>query len=357
MKNIIVYGLTDRRGGIESFFLNYSNYLKNLHLDFIKVTPHSLSYENELPRSTIYYVPMKKNNAKLRKKEIKRVLKQKRYDALWFNSNDLASVDIIREAKKLGIKCIGHAHNSRTDRADRYIRHIINKMLINKDFDGKFACSLSAAKWFYTKLYQSTIIYNAINVDKYLFNSKKRKQIRENYNISNNAMILGDIGRLEKQKNMFYLIDIFEQYHKVNTDSYLMIVGMGSKEQELKDYVEKKKLKSSVIFTGEVDNTFDYLSAFDMFLMPSLYEGLPVTLVEAQAAGLKCIAANNITSEVNVTKNIIYLPINKSSINLWVENIQRSNNRILEGNKIKDSNFEITKSARYLENKILKIIE
>lgn len=356
MKNIIVYGLTDRRGGIESFFINYSNYFKNISLDFIKVTPNDLSYERNLKNNSIYYVPMRRDNARLRKLEIKKIFKQKKYDALWFNSNDLASVDIIKEAKKAGIKCIGHAHNSRTDKLNRTIRHSINKILVNKDFDGKFACSMSAAKWFYPDYKDATIIYNAINIENHLFSQEKRNNIRKMYEIPQDYMVLGDVGRLEKQKNMSYLIDIFERYHQKNPKSRLMIVGNGSQQIELKKYVKNKKLSKFVIFTGEVDNTTDYLSALDVFLMPSLYEGLPVTLVEAQAAGLKCIVADNITREVNVTDNIEYLPIKESSIDLWVDDIVKSNNRLAEGKKLLGSNFDIKKSASYLEKKIFEVL-
>lgn len=356
MKNIIVYGLTDRRGGIESFFINYSNYFKNISLDFIKVTPNDLSYERNLKSNSIYYVPMRRDNASLRKLEIKKIFKQKKYDALWFNSNDLASVDIIKEAKKAGIKCIGHAHNSRTDKLNRTIRHNINKILVNKDFDGKFACSMSAAKWFYPDYKDATIIYNAINIENHLFSQEKRSNIRKMYEIPQDYMVLGDVGRLEKQKNMPYLIDIFERYHQKNPESCLMIIGNGSQQAELKKYVKNKKLSQFVIFTGEVNNTTDYLSALDVFLMPSLYEGLPVTLVEAQAAGLKCIVADNITREVNVTDNIEYLPIKESSIDLWVDDIVKSNNRLAEGKKLLGSNFDIKKSASYLEKKIFEVL-
>lgn len=357
MKRIIVYGLTERRGGIESFFLNYKGYLSKLHLDYIKVTPNKLSYESSFKNSKIFYVPMRKDDAKLRRSKIKEIFNTKEYDALWFNSNDLASIDIIKEAKKAGIKCIGHAHNSRTDRLDRSIRHNINRRLVNKDFDGKFACSMSAAKWFYPDYKDATIIYNAINIENHLFSEEKRNNIRKMYEIPRDYMVLGDVGRLEKQKNMSYLIDIFERYHQKNPESCLMIIGNGSQQAELKEYVKTKKLSQFVIFTGEVNNTTDYLSALDVFLMPSLYEGLPVTLVEAQAAGLKCVVADNITQEVNVTDNIEYLPIKESSIDLWVDDIVKSNNRLAEGKKLLGSNFDIKKSASYLEDQILKIID
>lgn len=356
MKNIIVYGLTDRRGGIESFFLNYGKYLKNINLDFIKITPNKLSYEKKLGNSNIYYVPMRRDNASLRRSKIKAIFKQKNYDALWFNSNDLASVDIIKEAKKAGIKCIGHAHNSRTDKLNRTIRHNVNKLLVSKDFDGKFACSLSAAKWFYTDYKNATIIYNAIDVKRYLFSDEKRNNIRKKYNIPNEYMVLGDIGRLEKQKNMTYLVDIFEKYHKKNPKSYLLIIGNGSRRSELQKYTAEKNLESSIIFTGEVDDTSEYLSVLDVFLMPSLYEGLPVTLVEAQAAGLNCIVADNITREVDITKNIKYYPIGNKDINLWVKSIVKSSNRINEGKKMIGTVFDISKSASKLEKEILEVV-
>ena len=357
MKNIIVYALTDRRGGIESFFLNYDKYLKDIHLDFIKITPNKLSYETKLKKCKIYYVPRRRDDAILRRSKIRSIFEHTEYDALWFNSNYLASIDIIKEAKKAGIKCIGHAHNSRTDKLNRTIRHEINKLLVNKDFSEKFACSLSAAKWFYPTPSDATIIYNAIDVKKYLFSDQIRKNIRASYNIPDDNIVLGDIGRLEKQKNMTYLIDVFEKYHRKNPKSYLMIIGNGSRRSELQKYATEKNLKSSIIFTGEVDDTSDYLSALDVFLMPSLYEGLPVTLVEAQAAGLRCIVADNITHEVNVTKNIEYLSIKKDNIANWVENISKSNNRLEEGKKLLGSVFDISKSAGYLEKKILKIID
>ena len=355
-KNIIVYALTDRRGGIESFFINYLKDLKNIHLDFIKLTPKKLAYERNIINSKIYYVPRRRDNPKIRKRKIKEILQGKKYDALWFNSNDLASVDIIMEAKKVGIKCIGHAHNSKTDKLNRTIRHNFNKLIINKYFDGKFACSESAAKWFYLNYKNTTIIYNAIDIDNYLFDKEKRKKIRKKYNIPDEYTVLGDIGRLEKQKNMSYLIDIFKEYHNKNPKSYLMIVGSGALREKLEKYVRSKQLDQFILFVGEINNTNDYLSAFDIFIMPSLYEGLPVTLVEAQAAGLKCIVANNITREVNVTGNIKYLPINKDSINLWVKQVVKSRDRVNNGKRLIGSVFDISKSADYLEKKILEVI-
>lgn len=357
LKKIIVYALMDRRGGIENFFINYKRYFKNIHLDFIKLVPDKLPYENELVNSDIYYVPRRRDDSKLRKKRIIEVLTAKKYDALWFNSNDLASVDIIRQAQKLGIKCIVHAHNSKATNLNRTIRHCINRVVFDKDFDAKFACSDSAAKWFYPNYEHAFLVYNAINVKKYLFNEKSRNEIRQRYGLNDRAILLGDVARLEKQKNLFYLIDVFYKYHKQNPNSYLMIIGNGSLKKKLKKYTYRKGISNAVIFTGEIDNVQDYLSALDIFVMPSLYEGLPITLVEAQTSGLKCIASDNVTKEVNITKNISYCPIGKRNINIWIDNIHKSKNRVKNGEKMINSPFDIAKGAINLEKEIVKILD
>lgn len=356
MKRILVYALTWRRGGIESFFLNYSNRLSNVQLDFIKLTPNELSFENELKKGRIFYLPRTKENIILRKRKIKEIFDKNKYDALWFNSNDLASVDIIKEAHQRGIKCIIHAHNSKANSFSRILRHKINRKIDENLFDAKFACSELAAKWFFPNCDDVSLIYNAINIDKYFFNHSSRRKIRGKFGISEESIVLGDIGRLEKQKNFGYLIDVFAKYHQKKSNSYLMIVGEGSLKKELSEHANQLGISDFVLFVGEVNNVEDYLSAFDIFAMPSLYEGLPVTLVEAQASGLQCLVSNTVTDEVNVTGNISYYPIDEEDIDKWVNNIKISGDRLANEKKVKKTVFDISISAAELESKILEVI-
>ena len=356
MKNILFYALTQHRGGIESFIKNYKPYFQNIHLDFVKITPNKLPYEDELYSSDIYYVPTRKDGFFSRKEIMRDILTQKKYDCLWFNANDLVDTEIIDVAKKEGIKCIGHAHNSKADKPRRTLQHYMNRRIASKKFDGKFACSKLAAKWFYTNSKESVLVYNAVDVNKFIFDKVKREKVRKKYKIPDDSLVIGNVARLEKAKNWFYLVDIFGRYHKYHPMSYLMIVGNGSLKRKLKEYIIKKELSEFVVFTGEVDDVQSYLSSFDMYLMPSLNEGLPVSLVEAQASGLECLAADNITREVDIIGKINYLPISKDRIDEWVANIKFSVDRDKYGRQLFNTRFDINISSKILEKEILRII-
>lgn len=357
MKNILFYALTQHRGGIESFIKNYEPYFQNIHLDFVKITPNKLPYEEELGGSNIYYVPTRKDGFFSRRKIMRDILTRKKYDGLWFNANDLVDTEIVDVAKREGIKCIGHAHNSKADKTRRTLQHYIRRRIADEKFDGKFACSKLAAEWFYANSKESVLVYNAIDVKKFIFDESKRKKIRKKYKIPNDSLVIGNVARLEKAKNWFYLVDIFEKYHKTHPMSYLMIVGDGSLKHKLNEYVIKKELSNFVVFTGEVNDVQSYLSSFDMYLMPSLNEGLPVSLVEAQAAGLDCLVADNITREVDIIGNISYLPINKSDIDEWVNNIKFSVDRTKYGHQLFNTPFDINISSKVLEKEILRILK
>lgn len=360
MKRIIVYAITEQKGGIENFLINYNRELQRIHLDFIKLTAKELSYQAELctDENKFFYVPFGKQYQKSRNKRLKEIFLKGNYDALWFNSNDLASIDVIKLAKKCGIKyIICHAHNSHASRIDRTLRHIINRRTVSRFFDAEFACSKIAAEWFYGKINKAFVVDNAINVLKFRYDEEVRNKIREKYDVPKNAIIIGNVGRLVQQKNQIYLIEVFSEYQKRNRNSYLMIVGDGELKKQLRNKTNELKVSEHVIFTGEVANVNEMMSAFDVFLMPSLYEGLPVTLVEAQASGLHCLVSSKITKEVDVTGNIEYLDIGQKNIPKWVNAIKMSQDREKYGNIVLKSKYDIHTSTRRLENELLKVIK
>lgn len=371
MKNILVFGMTENPGGVESVIMNYYKNInpQKIRFDFLCNTKEKIAYEDYIQKhgSKIYKITARNDNPIKYKKEVRQFFKKysKKYDCFWMNVNNLVNIDYLILAKKYGIeRRIIHSHNSKImdDGVKGKIKgliHNVNKKVVVKYATDFWACSSEAADFFYKtkKKPNIKIIENAIDVNKFEFDDTRREKIRKQYNILANDIVIGDIGRLESQKNIGYLISVFERYHKINPNSYLMIVGNGSLQKELKKIVMEKRLTKNVIFTGAVANTQDYLSAFDVFMMPSLYEGLPVTLVEAQAAGLKCVVADNITKEVNVSENIEYLPIDSTAIDLWKSKVTKSQNRIDEGKKLLGSVFDISRSADYLEKKILEVIK
>lgn len=346
MIKILVYALTEHLGGIENFYINFSNNMNNIQMDFLSLSIN-LPYVEKLAANDIFYLPRKKEGNAVRCKRFEEIIHSKKYDYFWFNGNDLADIEMLKIAKRNKLKVICHAHNSKADKFYRKIMHYYNRRHVNRFIDYKFACSSVAAKWFFGYKSDIKFVYNAIDVEKYKFDSKIRYFLRNKLGIEENAIIIGNVGRLCKQKNQMWLINTFNSLHKIKQNTKLIILGQGELEVKLKNYVKKLGIENEVIFMGQVQNVSDYLMAFDMLWMPSLYEGLPVTLVEAQAAGLPCIASEVITKEVNVTSLIEYLPINNSL--LWENRLYINNRREDGAEKLQATYFNVTKMANELE--------
>src|SRR5690606_4659996 len=164
-----------------------------------------------------------------------------------------------------------------------------------------FSCSNHAANWLFgTKMKEvtPTIVPNAVDVKRFQFNPEIRNRLRTELN-GENRFIIGHVGRFEKQKNHEFLIDIFYEIKKRKRNGMLVLVGEGILQSRVERKVKQLGLENDVKFLGVRKDIPELLQAFDIFLFPSLFEGLPVVLVEAQAAGLKSIVSNTITKEVD----------------------------------------------------------
>ena len=165
--------------------------------------------------------------------------------------------------------------------------------------------------------------------------------------IGNDTIVIGHVGRFCNQKNHKFLIDIFNNYLKTN-NGYLMLVGEGELREEIEEYVDSLGIKNHIIFAGTTSEVYKYYSAFDLFVLPSLHEGLPVVAIEAQATGLPVIMADTITQEAKITTNVSYLPL--SDMDLWVSGINQYKNIERKDTKeeITASGFDIKASASNL---------
>lgn len=227
------------------------------------------------------------------------------------------------------------------------------------------ACSKYAGIWLFGKNFfnsgKVTVFNNAVDTSKFAFSTSNRDKLRKELGISN-KYVIGHIGRFTKQKNHYFLIDIFEQYYKKNSNAVLLLVGIGELQDEIKDAVKKKKLEDAVIFLGKRSDVDELYSAMDLFVLPSLYEGLPVVGVEAQVSGLPCIFSNEITREVAITENVYFLPID-GSVSDWCSQITNFENLDLKRDKLKlkDCSFDIKVQANnlveYYDECIMKYLE
>ena len=221
-----------------------------------------------------------------------------------------------------------------------------------------WSCSRFASEFFYTKKIikdsKYKIIKNAINLNSYIFNEKTRDEYRKRLNISKDIIVYGNVGRMHFQKNQKFLLKIFIEIQKEQKNSLLLLIGDGEDRKELEEIVKDYKLSNNVRFLGVRNDVNKLLQAMDVFIFPSLFEGLPVSLVEAQASSLLVVASSdNITKEVQIDKErFIFVSLKENEKNwarkiLEVEkkNIKRVNNFEL----MSDNGFDILKQSKELE--------
>lgn len=264
---------------------------------------------------------------------------------------------ILKSAKKYGIPVrIAHSHNIGFQSKNKIQIMIGNlcKPLLKKYATDYFACAYLAGEWLFGKKAvkdgKVRVIHNAVEYEKFKFNEEKRIEIRNRLNI-NEKLVIGNVGRFSEQKNHEFLIDIFNEIHKKNKMSTLMLIGKGEKEELIRKKVKELGLENYVIFMGFCDNVNELMWAMDIFLMPSLHEGLPVVGIEAQAAGLPCFMSKYvITDEVKITELVKFIEL-KQSPREWAEEILNSDlSRKNTKAEIEQARYLIMDTAKELEN-------
>lgn len=281
------------------------------------------------------------------------------YEVVHIHTGSLSSMCMYAKcAKKYGIKTVlVHAHiaNNKISLSYRLRRYILCKLL-DRNADKYLGCSNYAisSKWTKNIVEKSILIYNGIDIQKYKFNNLYRNEIRNKYNIDN-KFVLGCVGRLNYQKNNFFMLAILNNVISKNRNIVLMIVGSGNLENELKNKCIDYGIESNVIFTGNVLDSYKYYNAFDTYIMPSLYEGMPVAAIEAQMSGVKCLISDTVTNECCISSETEFLPISDS--NIWadkilnlIDNYDPANIESIR----KNANINFNKFDR---NKTFKIIE
>lgn len=262
---------------------------------------------------------------------------------------------VMRAAKKAGIKCrIAHAHstNDLKEKKD-FIYEIYKKIMLGYMLKystsfvacGKMAgCYLFGAERF---LREGTIFYNRIDSRRYKYSDSKYKQLRNKLGVGNRKVFI-IVGRLDRVKNHRFAFTVFNEYCKYDSTCLLFVLGDGEQCEYLKRCVIDLELDRRIIFLGNVCNVNEYMIAADCLLMPSFYEGLPVTLIEAQASGLHCIVSDTITKEVDIAGLISWRNIN--DISGWVDTMKLSYERVDIGKKIESNNYDYCNYTKWLTN-------
>ena len=362
VKRVLVYGLVASKtfGGIGSFLTEMNRHMSgNTIFDYvIEGSECSIQDRVEALGGKIYYISNRVKSPIKNLQENKRVLKElrKTHDTVYFNLSTLGWIEPIKMAVKLGYHVVLHSHNSRLlveDFKHRFV-YKINKGRVSHLKVTRLSCSKKATDYMYSPDNSVEFIHNAVNIDTFRFNPVDRLQIRRELNISENTKIIGFVGRLCDQKNVLFLPEILANVKANCKDDVVMIViGEGNQRKLLTDKIEQLNLQNYILMLGDRADVCRYYHAFDVFVLPSLYEGLPIVMVEAQVSGLPCVVSDVITSEANISGNVTFLPINDASI--WGEVIceklkNKNTNRELMSEKLKDSDFDIDHEALRLES-------
>ena len=227
-------------------------------------------------------------------------------------------------AKRHGCFTIAHSHNTKPEFSLKNTIYRLNTFQVRRIADYFIGCSEAAGRYrFGRKIVEDSGKYanlkNAIHTDKYLYNPEVREMIRDQFNLGD-EFVLGHVGRFNYQKNHEYLIDIFYSFLKLYPTAKLMMIGEGELRQKIQNKVDKLGISRNVIFTGLKRNVNELLQGIDCFVFPSHYEGLPVTVIEAQASGMPCVVSDRITREVSITELVEYLSIEENP-SIWADAI------------------------------------
>jgi glycosyltransferase involved in cell wall biosynthesis len=331
MKKILVFGMTENPGGVESFLMNYyRNFdVQQIQLDFLCNSYKPIAYEDEIHErgGKTFHFTARSKNPYLYKKELSAFFQQhsNEYEAIWVNVSSLANIDYLKLAKKYGIKRrIIHSHNSQNmDSRLRGLLHAYNKKHIDHYATDFWACSEAAARWFYEDrlMPRVKIIHNSIEIEKFAYSAEKRNGIRRQLGVEEDCLLLGNIGRLHHQKNQSFILDIASELKNQSVNFKVIFVGEGEDEEKLREKTRSLGLNNFIVFAGLQHDIQAWLSAFDIFLFPSLFEGLSVAALEAQANGVTVLASKGtIPTELKLTDNYYFYDLGHSA-DEWAQQI------------------------------------
>lgn len=313
---VVHFVLSESYGGIESFL--YEMYRRNddenLEMEFVAVGYDNSIAERFRKIGAVVQNVSNRDNFNAYKTDIDKLMTiyKEKCDRtqiiMHFHKNSAADMTAIKIAKTSGFKIIVHSHN--TAPSTGYftkILHLLNRNRLNQYADYKVACSKVAADWMFGKAQDVKIIYNGIDTKRFFKCDSKRKQIRQELGIAKNSIVIINVGRFTKQKNQNWLIDMMRYAKEKNI--YLILVGDGELREHCQRYAKEKNIAERVKFLGQRQDIPDLLNASDIFMLPSLYEGYPISALEAQACGLKVMLSDTISNEVDVTGNVMWFSL------------------------------------------------
>lgn len=342
MIRVLMVGMSTDRGGVETFISNLCAKLPEKY-QIVYCLPHM-----EID-GVVWNCPPNRHNYIRYRKFWANFFKRNHFDVLYYNTCDIVSIDMLRFAKKAGIPVrIIHSHN--TDNQVRMtlfhqLTERLNRKYLHRYATHLFACSRAAGKWMFGDR-GFTVIQNGISLKKYAFSEDARAQCRMELG-GEVKRIVGCVGRLDPQKNPLFAAEIARRLCSAAPDVQVVFIGDGELRTQVAEQIEKDHLSERVRLLGARDDVNRWYSALDCLMMPSLFEGLPFVLVEAQAAGLPCVVSSTVSRDANIAGLVEYVPLQEPAES-WAQTILRAcqKPRCDAAQKLVDAGYSIEDTAR-----------
>ncbi len=316
-------------GGAESFVMNLYRSIDRtkVQFDFIKHVSQKCMFEDEILSlgGKIFICPRYtgKNHFKYCKWWNEFFFNHPEYKIIHGHVRSTSAIYLLI-AKKHGLITIIHSHSTSNGKGTMGMLKTVMQYPTRYIADYLFACSEKAGKWMYGQYVSQKLNYkivpNGIDLARFEFKLQKRKQIRQYLGIQDNEMVIGHVGRFTAAKNHEFLIRVFQAYREKHAYAKLLLVGEGELLESIKSKCRELNILENVIFTGNRSDTENFYQAMDVMVFPSLWEGLGIVLIEAQANNLPCFVSKTIPKEAIITDSVKTLSLHE--IRLWVKEIE-----------------------------------
>ena len=361
---VLHFPIANSKGGITQYVLrNWQMIDKSrFHFDFATMSK-TLDFEQELINGgcRVHYISCyAEENKEKFVDEFRQILIEGNYDIVHLHTKQWKSFEVEKIAKEVGVKrIIVHAHSSginaiekEKEEEEKLLHNKMREMLDETIATDFWACSQAAAEWLYGNRINEKkiqIIPNAIDTKRFSYQATIRNEIRKNLQIEN-KFVLGHVGRFDFVKNHIFLLEILKRTIRFNPNVILLLVGAGALEKEIREKANELEIGKNILMVGKSEEPELYLQAMDLFVFPSLFEGFPLSVIEAQCAGLKCICSEAITKEIMLTNNVEFLAL--EDVDIWVEkvlNLFSGYERESQNELIEQRGFDIHKQIRQVE--------
>ena len=353
------------RGGIENMLMNlYRNIDKNkVQFDFVVHRNIEGDFDKEIEDlgGKIYQAPRYNvfNHFGYLKWWNTFFKNHTEYKIIHSHAYAIASIHL-KVAKKFGLKTIVHSHSSSAGKGIKARMKTLLQKRIADIPDYLFSCSDKAGEWLfgYNAIAKPNyfLLKNAIDTNKFIYNEKTRVQLKETFGLTD-ELVIGHVGNFTEPKNYPFILKICQELISRNSNSKLLLIGNGPLFESVQKQAKELGIIDHIIFTGSRTDVYDVLQVLDFFVFPSLFQGLPVTVIEAQASGLKCFISERITNEVCITNLVTQLPIQNASI--WAEQILFNVGYIRKDtkNEISLAGYDIKSTADWLTSFYREVLD